>query len=486
MIPQLRPYQVDLVERVRASFREHRRVLMQSPTGSGKTVLFAYITQKAAEKGNTVLIIAHRKEIIVQIGKALDAFGVPHGFVGAGMPRTDAMVQCAMVQTLVRRQIEPPDLIIIDECHHATSTSYKTVLAKYPGAKVLGVTATPERLDGKGLAPLFDDIVCGPQVSELMAMGHLCRATHYAPPVVADLTGMRDTAGDYNQGDAEAVMNTVKITGDAIEHYQRHLNGLPAIAFCTTIKHAKAVADQFTAAGYRAASVDGQMADHIRDDLIKSIGDGRLNVLTSCELISEGVDIPVVAGAIMLRPTKSLAMYLQQGGRVLRPKPDGSSAVILDHVGNGLAHGALDDDRVWALLPDERGEPPTITCETCYRVFSTGPKWREGKECIQRKPPKYELPIGCALEPPVVEGKPDRDPMEYIDDNLVQIGRTQIEVSTDNPAWARGIDIKRTTGRQWYKLLALARTEEQLREVQIARGYKRGWVWWMMQSRASR
>ena len=349
----LRPYQEDMVAKIRHAFRTYKRVLAVAPTGSGKTRTFAYITQAAADKGNRVIVMAHRQEIVTQISGALD------------------------VQTLARRieKIPKPTLLVIDEAHHGTSGAYQKIAEAWPDIKTLGVTATPRRLDGKGLHRCFDDLVQGPEMADLIAEGFLAGYILLAPPQVADLTVISTRMGDYSTDELAEAMDKSVITGDAVNHYRTYLNGKPAIVFCVTVEHAEHVAAQFRDAGYRAASVDGKMDRAQRRSLINGIGNGELNVLTSCELISEGVDVPVVAGAILLRPTKSLGMYLQQVGRCLRPKPDGSKAIILDHVGNALQHGVPDMVRPWTLSDKKKKDapPPVSQCEVCYKVFQTRP-----------------------------------------------------------------------------------------------------------------
>lgn len=477
---QLRSYQESLVGAIRAGFARHRRVLAVAPTGAGKTITFAYITAGAAAKGNAVYIVAHRAEIVAQISQALDAQGVRHGRIQPGHTMTDDPVQVAMVQTLARRldRVPPPALLVVDECHHAVAGTWQRVTDAWPATKVLGVTATPARLDGRGLGNAFDTMVIGPLVRELIDGGYLAKFTYLAPPQQVDLSDIKTEMGDYALNQLADAMDKSIITGDAVGHYRDHLAGRPAIAFCVTVAHAEHVAAQFAEAGYRAVSVDGTMTREQRLDRIQGIGNGRYQVLTSCELISEGVDVPVVSGAILLRPTKSLGMYLQQVGRVLRPKPDGSAAVILDHVGNVHRHGMPDAERQWTL-DTKRKKPvdpdPVAQCEVCYQCFASGkPGWRALVEC----PDRYRdlagglrLPDGCILAVPEVAA---REGPLHVDGKL--------EVITSTPAWAGGADISRGP---LGPILAAARTPEQLAVIAKIRGYKRGWIQHILRARAA-
>lgn len=387
---QLRDYQQSCIGEVREAYRTGKRApLLVSPTGSGKTVMFAYIAQGTSRKGNRVLILVHRQELVDQTSRTLDAFGVAHGIIAAGRtPDRTHPVQIGSVQTVVRRlDLFRPDLIIIDEAHHGTAGSWRKVIEGNPRARILGVTATPERLDGKGLADVFDDLIRGPEVADLIDAGHLCRPRYYAPPTVADLTGIQKTAGDFNRGELAAAMDKASITGDAVDHYRRICPGVPAVAFCSSIAHAQHVAQQFEAAGFRAAPLDGTLERDERRDRVRALGDGRLHVLTSCEIINEGFDLPVVTAAILLRPTMSLGLHLQQIGRVLRPSPGKANSIILDHVGNLARHGFAEEMRGWSLEGRKRGkrgkrdDEPALSVRQCERCFCCHPPAPTCPEC---------------------------------------------------------------------------------------------------------
>lgn len=461
---------------IRAGFAQHRRVLAVAPTGAGKTVVFSYITNGAAAKGNRVFIVAHRAEIIAQISGALDGMGVRHGRIQPGHTMTDDIVQVAMVQTLARRldRVQPPALLVIDEAHHAVAGTWQRVIDAWPTTKILGVTATPIRLDGRGLGNAFDTMVLGPLVRDLIDGGYLAKFTYLAPPQQVDLSNIKTEMGDFAIHDLADAMDKSTITGDAVQHYTDHLAGRPAIAFCVTVAHAEHVAAQFRAAGYRATSVDGAMTREERLDRIDGIGNERYQVLTSCELISEGVDVPVVSGAILLRPTKSLGMFRQQVGRVLRPKPDGSGAVILDHVGNVHRHGLPDMDIEWTLDTKKRkGEKhPVSQCDVCFHVFdSSVPGWTKDADCGDTEwEPGLPLPDGCLL---AGHGNVKTPPIH-------QDGT--LEIITSTPAWAGGADISRGP---LAPLLAKAKTPEQLAVIAKVRGYKRGWIKHILAARAS-
>ena len=475
MTVELRDYQRDLVERIRAAFARHRRVIAVSPTGSGKTVSFAHISANAIVKGKRAYIVAHREEIVEQISAALDRSGVRHGRIQPGHRQTDDLCQVAMVQTLARRldRVPAPDLITIDEAHHAVAGTWGRVAAAYPRARILGVTATPQRLDGRGLGDAFDVMVLGPTPRELIERGFLARYQYLAPPTEADTGGIKSRMGDYSIEELAALMDKKTLTGSAIGHYRQHLDGRPAIAFCVTVRHAENVAAEFREAGYRAASVDGAMDKTERRRRIAAIGNGELQILTSCELISEGVDVPVVAGAILLRPTQSLGLHLQQVGRCLRPKPDGSAAIILDHAGNVHRHGLPDKIHNWSLESRKKkpAADPVRTCEVCFRVFAVAPGWRAEADCGEG-----ERPVGCALNAP--EPKETALP-EQVEGTLVPVAAPPA-----GPEWAGGIDVATAKGRDWYRLMELADTLDKLKQIAKARGYHWRWAVRRMEERA--
>ncbi|MGF3022637.1 DEAD/DEAH box helicase family protein [Methylobacterium aquaticum] len=351
-MPVLRPYQQDAVTRIRAAFaRRVRRVVLVLPTGGGKTVTFVFIADSAAARGKRVLLLCHRQELVDQISAALTAAGTPHGIIAAGYPETPGPVQVASIPTLARRldRIEAPDLIVVDEAHHVVADSWSAILDAFLAARVLGVTATPERADGRGLGETFDEMVIGPSVAELIALEHLVPPVVYAPSTRLDLSKVATRAGDYDPGQLAAVMSSAALVGDAVAHYQRLAAGLPAVAFCVSRAHSELVAERFRAAGIAAAHIDGNTPQAERRAMLAALGTGGLQVLANCGLVSEGVDVPAIGAAILLRPTKSPGLYLQQVGRALRTSPGKTRALILDHAGNSLMHGLPDEDREWTL-----------------------------------------------------------------------------------------------------------------------------------------
>jgi len=448
---ELRTYQERLANDIRCAFVSGaKRPLVVSPTGSGKTVLFSYITSRILQRGSRVVIVAHRREILDQISATLSRVSVPHGFIQADKPMSKQPAMVASIQTLRRRldQIEQPDLVIIDEAHHSISKSYVNMFAHWPDALFIGVTATPERLDGRGLGIMFDRMVIGPTVQWLIDNGFLARPVYYAPRDTVDLSGISKVAGDYNLGEAAEVIDTPKITGDVVTHYRRFCPNQRAVAFCISVAHAQHVAAQFEAAGIPAASIDGQLDEETRKKRVEDLTAGRILVLTSCELISEGFDLPTVNAAILLRPTMSLSMHLQQLGRALRPYPGKTRAVILDHVGNCLRHGLAEQDRKWDLkgrVKRNKNSKPVETkqCSKCFAIFA-------GTACPQ---------CGTAREIAPRE-------IEEVDGELQRLSIEDIQKKRDE---------RREEGK--------CKTLDDFRSLAAKRGYKPGWAFFRWKAR---
>lgn len=375
----LRDYQQTAIESVRNEFRAgHRSVLLVAPTGAGKTVMFSYITQGAMRLGKRVMIMAHRVELVEQISQTLKDFEVAHGFIAAGYPQHPSRsVQVASIQTLIRRTAahHPPDIIVVDEAHHATAkNTIGKILAAYPRARVLGVTATPIRLSGEGLGETFASMVLGPTVSELIEAGALSPVTVYAPPTM-DTSLLHTRAGEFIHSEVSALVDKPKITGSAVEHYRRLADRKRAVAFCVSVDHARNVAAEFTRAGYSAMYVDGTMERSSRADAVARFKQGKIHVLTSCDLISEGFDCPGIEVGISLRPTASTGLWLQQVGRCLRVFDGKDKALVLDHAGNTLRHGLPTDDRAWTLEGRERSsragkKDDVVSVRVCPNCFS--------------------------------------------------------------------------------------------------------------------
>jgi superfamily II DNA or RNA helicase len=356
-----------------------RSILYQGATGSGKTALTAHMLHTAAGRGMRSWFVVHRKELIDQSARAFKLEGLKHGIIAAGYPEDRLSgVQIAGVQTLARRlaRYPTPSLIVWDEAHHVAAKSWDSIFRRFAGVYHVGLTATPERLDGQGLGTFFKKLICGPTVAELTAQGYLSPYKLYAPANV-DLSGVHRQMGDYARGELGAVMDKPKITGDAVQHYKKYCNGKRAIVFCVSIEHSKHVVEQFQKEGINAAHVDGETADDERSRAVDRFREGSVRVLSNVELFGEGFDLVGIEAAILLRPTQSLGLYLQQIGRALRPAEGKSLALILDHVGNCERFGLPDQPREWSLEGRDKSkgeyQAPVRICKECYAAFIPAP-----------------------------------------------------------------------------------------------------------------
>lgn len=449
----LREDQQDLIGRTREALKRHRKILVQSPTGSGKTVLASFIAGNTAAKGGAVNFLCHRRELMQQTSLTFTRFGIHHGFIaaGRGMNR-QALVNICSVDTLKNRvaQLPPPRLALWDECHHMGAAGWKAVMDAWPQTIHIGFSATPWRLDGSGLGSHFDELVPGPTVAWLIEKGFLAPYRMYAPGA----PDMRRQA-DFTRDNAAKKMDRPQLTGDAIGHWMRLAHGLRTIVFCVNVGHSNHVAQQFTAAGITAAHLDGDTPKEQRTAIMRAFALGEIQVLCNVALFGEGLDLAAITQTqadiecvIDMDPTLSLSWCLQKWGRALRPVP-GKTAIIIDHAGNSNRHGFPDDPREWTLEGREKsgkggkqeGPPPPITCEKCF---------------IQIRRPLPECCPGCGKRL-VAEQKG----IQASDDELVEMTDAQ----------------KRAVRRQLAKEQAEARTLADLVELGRKRGYKAPQKW---------
>ena len=386
----LRDYQTDIIARARQAMHRSRRVLLQAPTGAGKTALASFMAGETAARNQGCWFICHRAELVQQTSLTFRKFGIAHGFIAAGHPVTiRALVQICSIDTLKNRlaQSVPPKVAIVDEAHHSSAAGWALVIRWLTenGSYVIGLSATPQRLDGQGLDEHFDEIVLGPQVRWLIEHGYLSPYRIFAPDV-PDMKGVRRQMGDFGKKDAADKMDKPKLTGNIITHWRRHAEGLRTVAFGVTVAHSQHLAEQFTMAGIPAAHLDGGTPKGERKRIIQDYAAGMLKVLTNVDLFGEGFDLSAIAqtdvtidAVIQARPTQSLSLHLQQVGRALRPAP-GKVAIILDHAGNLARHGYPDvdlneEERVWTLEGREKGKsandnapPPPVICDGCFNA----------------------------------------------------------------------------------------------------------------------
>ena len=396
-----------------------RLFLLGDFTVTHNTVMFSYIAHGAAQKGKRILILAHRDILIRQASNKLNDNGVDHGIIMAGFTyQPMKRVQVASVQTLVRRVDKLKaaglqfDIIIADEAHLSVSNSWKTCIDAWPDAALLGWTGSPIRLDGKGLGRdwggHFDEIIAVDEarISRLINLGYLVKPSYFGSKEKIDLTGVRKIGRDYDADALAQVMDKPQITGDCINEYKKTCPGVPAVAWCVNVKHAEHVADEFNRAGIPAVALSGKGEAEgtvERNAALADLAAGRIKVITFAQMLTEGVDCPEIGCVILLRPTMSLASYLQTIGRGLRPiyapgmplgtveerfaaidaGPKSRRCFVLDHCDLWARHGFAHQDREWSLdgvikrkskkKKVEDDEPKLIQCKRCFHIFDPAP-----------------------------------------------------------------------------------------------------------------
>lgn len=361
---ELRDYQEAELGKVRSAFSYgKKRIIAVLPCGAGKTVLFAYMADRhcAMDTGNRVLFLVHRVELMEQAKQTFDRFGIDRSRIHIGM-----------AQTISRHlDTEPrPTLIVADEFHHYTATTFTRIISAWPDVPVVGLTATPCRLDGQGLGAIADDMEVGVSARWLIDHGWLCDYDYYAPQVNLPDAQWTMKGADIDLADAQERLEHAKIFGD-IEKYLDL--GRKTIIYTPTVRMSQSVAMQI---GSSAAHFDGNTPDTERKRIMDDFRSGKLRVLCNCDLIGEGVDVPDCDSVMLLRPTQSVALYIQQSMRCLRPG-EGKRAVIYDFVGNCYRHGLPTEERTWSLEGKMKARNPSgekdITvrqCQNCLKVYT--------------------------------------------------------------------------------------------------------------------
>lgn len=437
----LRPYQVSAIERVRDAIKlGAKRIVLALPTGGGKTSVAADVLSRAQERGSRCFFIAHRQELILQARERLRQWGVEPGLIWAGEPMNlDRLVQVVSLPTLTRRLRDgkvkaDAAVIIVDEAHHATASTYREVIDAHPEAVVLGLTATPTRTDGGGLDEVFERLIVVAQPDELVRDGFLVEPTCYAG-AAPNLEGLHTRRGDFDAAELAARVEGAGLSGSIVETHQKRVGrGKRTIAFAVSVAHSESIAEAFRVAGYRAEHLDGETDTEERAAKLGALRRGEIEVLTNCSLFGEGLDVPDLDAVILARPTKSEILFLQQCGRVLRPAPGKDRAVILDHGKNIERHGWPTAPREWSLEGKRRrtsqGEAPTRECPECSAT----------------------IPLGSTVCPECGAALPRRDPTGEQGGVLEEVTRTTLEDAAKIAQLAR-----------WY-------------ETSFERGYRRGWV----------
>ncbi len=430
---ELREYQKELVYKLHEAYRKgYKSPCIVLGCGGGKSVIVAEIAKKTTAKGNRVLFLVHRQELCEQIENTFKWWGVNMDLCKVGM-----------VQTITRhlKSIEEPKLIITDENHHCTAKSYKNIYEYFPKAKKVGVTATPIRLNQGGLGDVNDLLIIGKSTKWLIENKYLAPFDYYSVKLIDTENLKVNVNGEYNVKDVEKQF-TNAIYGDVIKNYLKLADNKQAICYCATIKISEEIANRFNIEGIRAEHIDSNTSKERRKDIINQFRENKVKILCNVDLISEGFDVPDCEVSILLRPTKSLTLYIQQSMRCMRYK-EGKKALIIDHAGNYTRFGLPDADREWSLDKKNRRNEEIGTkinakqCPNCLCVYSE-------KICPQ-----------CGYQ------KEEQKELELVDVELEKIEGFRVN----------------------YKTPGDCKDFNELIEYGKMQGYKPGWAWYQAKAR---
>ena len=429
---QLRPYQENLANNLRQSLADgHHSVCAVLGCGGGKSVIEAEIARRANAKGNPVLFLVHRRELCDQIRRTFERCGVD-------LSLTDIM----MVQTACRRleRLRKPGLIITDECHHALAASYTSIYSFFSDVPRVGFTATPVRLGQGGLGAVFDDLIVSVTTKWLIENNYLAPYRYYSYKL-ADTSKLHVRAGEYVAAEVHGLMEKTAIYGDTVATYRKLADGMQTIIYCASVKASQETAKAFKDAGYTSYHLDGQTPQKERETAVERFRTGEIKILCNVDLFGEGFDVPDCACVVLLRPTKSLSLFIQQSMRSMRYR-EGKLALIIDHVGNVYEHGLPDDTREWTLDENRKKNGKNVVhvreCPVCFGV-------------IPANAPSCTI---CGYE-----FKPEeRRFLEVVDGDIVEIDSAEIK--------------RRNLRKLPFDAYKKMKTYEEIAEFGNARGYK--------------
>lgn len=433
---QLHDYQQNLVDNTRKAYTDgYKAPCVVAPCGAGKSVIIAEVARMTTLKGNRVLFLVHRRELIEQIKNSFEFNKV-----------NLSLVEFGMVQTIVRRldRTKKPSLIIVDENHHSLAKSYRTIFDYFSSVPLLGFTATPIRLNGSGLGDINDILIEEVSAKWLIENNFLSPYKYYAPRLIDTETLKLNNMKEFSNASIEQAVNENKIYGDVIKHYKQLAENEQAIVYSHSVEASKDVAGEFTHAGYNAAHIDGKTPKLERDEIIEKFRTGEIQILTNVDIIGEGFDVPDCSTVIMLRPTQSLSLFIQQSMRGMRYR-EGKTSIVIDHVDNVRRHGLPDDERQWSLKGIIKKQLAEVEikikeCVNCYAVYTP-----DNKICPM-----------CGHEPEVEEIK------DYTVDELAELEElTEVDVEIK-------LDFREP---------ADCETMGELYSLAKSRGFKPGWAY---------
>jgi len=463
----LRDYQADSFNQLIREWQLFNNVLIQQPTGAGKSLIIAQAVLEFIRRGEPVLIVAHKIELIKQLRDHCSRW-FPNVEVGIIADRTqfkrnpNALIQLGSVQALnYLNPLEYPlaSLVVFDECHHSHARSYAKLFQHYEKSYILGVSATPLRIDGRGLKCLyqgvkgFESLITGVPVRQLIEEGHLSDFKFFAAKELVDpqVAGIHTKMGDYVQSEVEKLVEEVLLYGDIIETWEKHAKGLRTVVYPVSVKYSKKLCLKFKQAGHPAEHIDADTPSKERESILNRFRSGETLILCQHSIIVEGVDVPEIGAVVFARPTKSLTIWFQAIGRALRPAPNKTHAIIIDHTTTHEILPNPDDYIEWSLDPISlpSGTKKALTCPACDHVFRPVGKdlqqlWTQCPNCQT----KFEFKVK------VGKGK-KQEKLKAV--KILPANFSEVEIHKPSPEFVILID--------------------NLQCIQEAKGYNPAWIW---------
>lgn len=439
----LHPYQKEVVKNTRTAISKGAKgVLIQSPPGSGKSVIIADIAKSTTDKGNRVLFIVHRQELVDQIE---ETFG-----------KQEVSKELATVMTVGKvanrlNSLSTPDLIITDESHHSRAKTYRKIYDHYENAFRLGFTATPWRMSGEGFTDIYDEMIAGKSVSWLIENNFLAPFDYYAP-TLTDLEYLKKSKyGDYTKKSIDEAIKG-ELFGNVVKHYKELADGKRTILYAHSVEASVHFAEVFKEAGINAVHADAKTNKKERDQIMSDFRSGKIQVLCNVDLVSEGFDVPDCHCVILARPTASLVLHLQQSMRAMRYQP-GKKAIIIDHVANYTKHGLPSTPHDWTIEGRDKktnagSEISLKTCVACFAAF-------------------LSTEDACPLCGHEVEKEDAANKLKELEGNLQKIDAIDFQTNYE------AIHLKKKFGKKDIKELD---TLEDFYLFAKARGYKETWI----------
>jgi superfamily II DNA or RNA helicase len=515
MILESRPYQLEIIDKLREALRTNNRALLSSATGSGKSFIFSHITKSALNRNFSIWVIVPLKVLISQTSDHFRKWDIPHALIAQGHQESRAFnVHIVSKQTIERRwhKIKNwPDLIMIDEAHINYDFQLELIERMPETTKLIGLTATPEREDGRGLSTPYQVWVKGPEPRELVEKGYLCKVRYFSPPLEG-IEELHRKGIDVDADELEALFKNRAIYGKVIDQWAEYSKGKPTLAYCRNIKAAEEWAHRFREAGFPFENIDGTMKNSKRKAIIEALTEGKISGITSVNLIAYGFDCPLVESILKLRPTESKALDSQMNGRGLRNyekwlidgkivinpviKPPGSEllykkecVIIHDFVHNLRKHGHPLTDYEWNFYGKEKRKK--IKDESADKLKLCPICWEYECNCQNKKrvmPDRNIIEINGRLvehdAPIALKDRPYEERKEY-HDKIIAAKNAYLELEKTGKINLAPIkelcEIAESLGRSvmwvYYELNKLEKLVNipLLKAIEEIKGYKKGW-----------